>query len=389
MKIKSKILLQIMTALLALLIGLTDSTAFTTPNSCPTSVTASSYHFNALKSTVNLVWSEETALKVAQEFASKKQIDPSTISIKKLNGGGAKTFIYMIKQNNTPVFIIKGITEDEAKQWTVVQADKKLQDVIDKNTNGIAQIILNIAVPGSTNKIYTYSGKDIYGTIKTRYFIFMSMAKGMEFRELATKYWKIAQENPSLKEEYLLKLKKMFYQAGSQMSQFHKEYAGEMAFLTENPANIKTIINDDLHWENLFYDPETEILSVIDNAEMATSIVKPMSLNRELWGFYNIPIMRWQSPLKNDHTLKIPAKEMGTLIRAYLSGFANAFPNPEAAYNNMKEALIIANNYRISYLEAWATNIQLPQEDKNEPNSWKYDNITRSGSCETGNWTSH
>lgn len=390
MKINSQISLRIVTGLLALLIGVADSFALIIPNNCPTSVTASSYLFKALENTtVDLIWSEEIALEVAKEFASKKNIDPATITIKKINGGGANNFIYAIKQNSTAVFIIKGVKEDEARQWTVVQADEKLQQVVNYNANGVAQIILNLAVPGSTEKIYTYSSKDKNNAIKTKYFIFMSMAKGEEFRELATKYWKAAQDNPSLKEEYLLKLKTMFYQAGSQMSQFHKEYAGEMAFTTENPATIKTIINDDLHWENLFYDPDAATLSVIDNAEMATSIVNPMSLNRELWGFYNIPVMRWQSPLKSGRTPKLPAVEIGTLIRAYLSGFASTFTNPEAAYNNMKEALIISNEYRISYLDKWETTIQLPKEDENEPNGWKYDNITRSGSCETGNWQSH
>jgi hypothetical protein len=388
MKINSKVLGQITTFWLALIIGLSNSAALPLPNKCPTQVTASTYQFDALKNTtVDIIWNEEVALEVAKEFATKKLLDPATITVKRINSGGANNFIYAIKQNDIPIFIIKGIKEDEARQWTVVQADKQLQHVVDNNNPRQAQIILNIAVPGSTNNIYTYNGKDKYGVVKTHYFIFMSTAKGQDFRALATKYWSMAQKNPSQKEDYLLKLKTMFYKAGSQMSQFHKAYLGELAFSIDDPAHIKTLIHDDLHWENLFYDPDTDTLSVIDNAEMATSIINPMSLNRELWGFYNIPIMRWQSPLKN--APKLPAHVIGTLIRTYLSGFASTFSNPEVAYNTMQEAIITSNEYRIAYLELWGTNIQLPSEDEGEPNGWKYDDITRTGSCETGNFHSH
>ena len=221
MKINSKISLRIITGLLALLISVANSSALTTPDSCPTKVTASPYQFKALaNTTVDLVWSEETALEVAKEFASKNHIDPATITIKKINGGGANNFIYAVKKNGMGIFIIKGIREDEARQWSVVQADEKLQQIVNDATQNVARIVLNLAVPGTTNKIYTYNGKDINGFSQKQYFIFMSMAKGEDFRELAARYWKMAQENPSQKEEYLLKLKTMFYQAGSQMSRF-------------------------------------------------------------------------------------------------------------------------------------------------------------------------
>ncbi|RUR12495.1 serine kinase [Legionella sp. km772] len=289
------------------------------------------YDFGDVTPKVTKVWSQDVALYVAKRFAAENGLNAKDVSVKKLNAGATNHFIYLIFIDNQMKFVLKGLgTQNEAEALYNLQHYSKIPEI--QNNPGAATITLSKLINS-----YKVSNDG-----KTYYFAILEAAQGKELFKIMTA--------ELIEHKDLNSLKNIFYHIGQQTSELHKTIVGTERFTT--PRNLVSVIHDDLHPENTFYDGETNHFSLIDNESMGDSITNPMPLIRELYGFYEVPIIRWPSEKITIDLLKdADPHDIAAIYHEYILGAASVYQNAEEAKKILTEVIIRLNDMSIAFLK--------------------------------------
>lgn len=284
-------------------------------------------HFNNI--TKN--WGPDIALFVAQKFVSENGIE-QRVSVSKLTAGSRNNFIYLVFIDNQIKFVIKGLySRDEASMLSDLQHSTKIRKA--ENNMGAAKVCL-------TKLVQSYKATDDNNQIY--YFAILEAAQGNQLFKIMT--------NELLNTKDINNLKDIFFDTGRQISELHKSIVGSDEFVS--PRSIITMIHDDLHQENIFYDPETKKVSLIDNETMGESIHNPLPIYRELYGLYEIPIIRWPTEKNNIDLLKdADPHDIAAIYIELVKGMASVYQNSKDATAVFIDKMIELNNKAIAYLK--------------------------------------
>ncbi|HAU0890243.1 TPA: serine kinase [Legionella pneumophila] len=299
------------------------------------------YDFRDMASKVTKAWDQDVALYVAKRFAVENSFDESEITVKKLNAGATNHFIYLMFINNELKFVIKGLgTEKETEALFALQNYSKIPDI--QNNPQAATVTLS-------KIINSYRVKN---DSRTYFFAILEAAQGKELFKIMT--------YELLQHKDINTLKDVFYRIGQQMAELHKTIIGSDQFIT--PRDLVTVIHDDFHPENTFYNLETNIFSLIDNESMGDSITEPLPIIRELYGFYEVPIIRWPSEKITVDLLKdADPHDIASIYYDFVLGMASVYQDTQDAKRVLIEAIIDLNNMAIAFLkdrysEPWMLN---------------------------------
>ncbi|KTD63123.1 hypothetical protein [Legionella shakespearei] len=305
------------------------------------------YDFDGKFKTITKVWNPEVALYVAKKFAAEHGENEQNVSVTKLNAGATNNFIYLVFIEKQLKFVLKGIgAKEEAEALLLLQEDAQIKNL--ENNPAAAKVCLSKAV-------------HYYKTTDTRhiyYFAILEAAQGKELFKIMT--------DALLNTKDINELSDVFYDAGKQISELHKTLIGFDRFIT--PEQMMTIIHDDFHPENTFYDLGTKKFSLIDNESMAHSITHPMLIVREIYGLYEVPVIRWPSEKISVDLLKdADAHDIATVYIELIKGMASIYQDPKAAASVFTRQIIELNNKSQAFLkdsrsEPWMLNPQ----DKSE-----------------------
>lgn len=305
------------------------------------------YDFGDISSKVTKIWDPEVALYVAKHFASANGFNEKNVSVTKLKAGAANNFIYLVSVDNQIKFVIKGLaTKKEATSLLALQNYPKMQEI--QNNAGAATICLSklIQFYQVKNDRYTY------------YFAILEAAQGKELFKIMS--------YELLQNKDLNKLKDIFYTIGRQTSELHKSIIGADHLIS--PRNLLSVIHDDFHPENTFFNTKTNRFSLIDNDSMGESISNPLPIVREIYGIYEVPIIRWPSEKITIDLLKdADPHDIASIYFELIMGMASVYQNSQDAKIVFIDAIIDLNNMAISFLrDKYSESWMLDPTDKNE-----------------------
>ena len=288
------------------------------------------YDFGDLTDQVTKHWEPEVALYVARHFATDKGYDEQSVSVKKLNAGAANHFIYLLYIDHQLKFVIKGLSsKKEAESLLALQNYPKIQEV--KNNADAAKVCLS-------QLIQYYQVKN---DANVYYFAILEAALGEDLFKMMT--------YELLQNKDINKLKDIFYHMGQQISELHKSLVDPYQLIS--PINILTVIHDDFHPEDIFYHDEANLFSLIDNESMGLSISNPLPIVREIYGLYEIPIIRWPSEKITIDLLKeADPHDIASIYIELIMGMASVYQNPEEAKVVFNDTIIELNHMAIAYL---------------------------------------
>lgn len=305
------------------------------------------YDFGNISNKVTKSWDPEVALYVAKQFASEHGFNEQNVSVTKLKAGAANNFIYLVYIDNQMKFVIKGLSSrNEAEALLALQNYPKMQEI--QNNTEAATVCLSKLI----RFYYVKNDRTIY------YFAILEAAQGKELFKVMS--------YELLQNKDINKLKEIFYNIGRQISELHKSIIGADQFIS--PRNLLSVVHDDFHPENTFYNVETNILSLIDNESMGDSISNPMAIVREIYGIYEVPIIRWPSEKITIDLLKdADPHDIASIYFELIMGMASVYQNPQDAKAVFINAIIDLNNMAIAFLkDRYSESWMLYPGDKNE-----------------------
>lgn len=148
------------------------------------------------------------------------------------------------------------------------------------------EFISNLIKP---QEIIRIAFDEIHFQIKNRYFSVLQMAPGRSLYSYLKDFGKLASlkdlDDEELQNSYK-KIKKIFYNTGFMISKLHQKYANNS--INNDILGRRTFVHGDLHAENLFYDDDNDIVTLIDNETFALSIDEPCSGVNDIVEFYTI-----------------------------------------------------------------------------------------------------
>lgn len=299
------------------------------------------YDFGEMSNKVTKSWEPDVALYVARHFVSANGFNEQNVSVTKLKGGAANNFIYLVFVDKQMKFVIKGLSSsNEAEALLALQNYPKLSDI---QNNPEAALI---ALSKLTQSYQVRNDRTMY------YFTIMDAAQGKEL--FKTMSYELLQNKD------INKLKDVFYHMGRQISELHKSIVGAERFIS--PKNLISVIHDDLHPENSFYDIETNTFTLIDNDSMGESISHPLPVVREIYGLYEIPVIRWPAEKVTLDILKeADPHDIASIYYELVLGMASVYQNSEEAkivfVNSIMDLNIMAIKFlKDRYSESWMTN---------------------------------
>lgn len=305
------------------------------------------YDFGSSSFQVTKHWEPEVALYVAKKYAADNGFNEQNVTVTKLKAGATNNFIYLVFVDNQLKFVLKGLSsKKEADALYALQNNIRIKEAQDNA--GAAKVCMSKLL----NYYITTNDKQNY------YFAILEAAEGKELFKIMT--------YELLQNKDLNKLKDVFYTIGKQISELHKGIIGHDKFIT--PKNLVTIIHDDFHPENTFYNSDTTIFSLIDNESMGESISKPLPIIREIYGLYEVPIIRWPSEkITIDLLRDANPHDIASIYIELINGMASVYQNSNDAKTLFINQIIELNDKSIAFLhdntsEPWMTY----PTDKNE-----------------------
>ncbi|HXW60417.1 MAG TPA: hypothetical protein VEK06_02660, partial [Myxococcota bacterium] len=158
-------------------------------------------------------------------------------------------------------------------------------DIMLGNTKARSNTIANISFDDLHFK-FTTGGK-------TRYFSLLQTAPGRSFHKILKEFGELAKAKDLDDEELLIAYKKtkhIFYRVGFAMSELHQKYNPNNE---RNPLDLSnTLIHGDLHSENIFYDEDSDKVTLIDNETFAFSLSNPCSGVNDIVDLYMVHTIR-------------------------------------------------------------------------------------------------
>ena len=305
------------------------------------------YDFGDISYKVTKSWEPEVALSVAKHFAAANGSNDQNVSVTKLRAGAANNFIYLVFIDNQMKFVIKGLSsKKEAEALFALQNYPKMQDI--QNNTEAATVCLSRLI-----RYYRVDNDN-----HTYYFAILEAAQGKELFKIMS--------NELLQHKDINKLKDAFYKIGHQTSELHKSIIGADKFIS--PRNLVSVIHDDFHPENTFYSIETDKFSLIDNESMGESISNPLPVIREIYGFYEVPIIRWPAEKITIDILKdADPHDIASIYFEFIMGMASVYQDHQDAKIVFINTIIDLNNMAIAFLkDKYSASWMLYPSDKNE-----------------------
>lgn len=161
-------------------------------------------------------------------------------------------------------FILKGIVDtEEIGSLLIGSRYEHFEPIIHPHTQeGFPQILFPIAY-------FSYQDQNK----KKRSLSLMHVASGNQVKSYLIKF---AQSNEEEREKMHAQISQAYFEVGAQMARFYKRYA------ISNPRFfLMGIRHGDFHPGNIFFDPATKQVTLIDNNRIATSIGKPENVCRD------------------------------------------------------------------------------------------------------------
>ncbi len=172
---------------------------------------------------------------------------------------------------------------------------------------------------------------------KRYYFILLDAAAGKSFKDL------VAQSAEALKKgnndpthpaylESLEVIKKSYRTLGEQMANLHIEYMEP-----KDAIFGKTVVHGDFHYENVFIDPKTDKISLIDNESFARSLTKEkVHPGQDIVRIYYFSAAILDKKLRFSKALSDDVLANVTL-KPFLEGYVSRYPTNQK--NKVKEEL--------------------------------------------------
>ncbi len=237
--------------------------------------------------------------------------------------------LYKIRCSNGVSYILKEIKDtkkaparEEIKRLELLRGSKRLAPYINKTKDN-----LRIILP-SQYLSYTYKGK-------RHILVLMRTAHGLSLQDLMQKF-KAMPDNKELQKA----LSNAFYQVGAAMAHFY----------TSVGTLRDTIQHRDFHTGNIFYDPQTGLVSLIDNERMATGGLCDTGDIRGDLGtlFVTSPfVLKWapQSTFFKGFMAKdgeIAKKWYSLCVPSFVLGFIRTFPKKErvSVFRYLKDRML-------------------------------------------------
>lgn len=165
----------------------------------------------------------------------------------------------------------------------------------------------------------------------TRYFSLLQTAPGQSLHNYLRDFGKIAKsynlEDPEF-QAGITKMKHIFYRIGSAVSMLHQKYALD----TNNRAFAarKTYVHGDMHSENIFFDDNSDMVTMIDNETFALSIDHPISGINDLVEFYMVHTIhtvaqKFSDQLTINTEFGIDDRTWHELCRSLFNGYLAAY----------------------------------------------------------------
>lgn len=171
---------------------------------------------------------------------------------------------------------------------------------------------------------------------RTVYFSLLESASGKPLSNWIKSYGEILKKgNPEEIERVEMQMKTMFYNIGYKMSKMHQLLKVEDTKKHVYRNLLKdTIIHGDFHGNNVFYDPSTQKVYLIDNESMAFSFKTPLSGVHDLSYLYAITTFRTVAYMIGDQfktnlSYGIPDDRWHQLWRKLFVGYIVAYPKEQ------------------------------------------------------------
>jgi hypothetical protein len=201
-------------------------------------------------------------------------------------------------------FIFKGIGEaDEVEMLVKGSRHEDFQPLIYPNAqDGYPQIVFPFAY---------FSYKDQHGRIRS--LALMNVASGQKILALMASYG--SKSSIQEREGMHRMISEAYFFLGSQMARFYKRYGRGRAGLI--PMGIR---HGDLHIGNIFYDPNTKKITLIDNNRIAKTIGQPEYVWRDF-----VPLL-----VRREPRVKIDSAGYGEWLSlaapSFMIGFLSVYP---------------------------------------------------------------
>ncbi len=305
------------------------------------------YDFKEMSPKVTKYWEPEIALYVAKRFVSEQGLDDKKVTVKKLNAGASNHFIYLVFIDEQMKFVLKGVgTRKEAESLLALQNYSKIPE-IEQNPKA-AKVTLS-------KLVNLYQSKH---DSNTYYFAILEAAQGKELFKIMT--------YELLEHKDINKLKDVFYSIGQQTGELHKSIVSPDPLIS--PRDLVSVIHDDFHPENTFYDLGATTFSLIDNESMGDSVANPLPLIREIYGFYEVPIIRWPSEkIKIDLLKDADPHDIASIYYEFIIGMASVYQDSEDAKKMYVNSIVELNTMAIAFLkDRYSESWMIYPSDKNE-----------------------
>lgn len=176
---------------------------------------------------------------------------------------------------------------------------------------------------------------------KTRYFSLLQTAPGKSvnkhLREFGTLISTLDTDDVQFQRAFQ-RMKRMFFRIGLGMSELHQKYA----IMTDGDELIKPTFNHgDLHSENIFYDDDSDTVTLIDNETFALSLHRPSIGVDDIVEFYLLHTMHTiahtvASQLTSNQEFGINDALWHELWRSLFEGYLSAFGDlSKEEYSNL------------------------------------------------------
>ncbi len=153
---------------------------------------------------------------------------------------------------------------------------------------------------------------------QSKYFVLLHPASGQSLKNLIQK----GNKNT---------LRKAFSTLGQQIGALHFDHM-DLSTLVNDLGNNNdlldlyktTVIHGDAHWANIFYDLDSDLITLIDNETFSYALNKPISIARDLYCILLMPLIEWKIIEKTD------GKKQSYLLECYcifITGYISAYPS--------------------------------------------------------------
>lgn len=243
----------------------------------------------------------------------KELLAGKVFSSQKLGEGGAQTLqLFLIKEADTPKYILKGMKkgEEEVKNLEIIRNSKINQLALDPNK-------IQRAKPALALDVNNFSYTDKKGAEHTASLIHLAGGK-----DLAKIIFDWTNHPEDKEKKNLVNLAN--YRLGNNLGLIHKDF-----MIPLGKVFGKTYVHGDLHPYNIFYDFKNDRIIFIDCESFSISIANPRDPSVDIMKFFG-RLIASSLDKKHAYVTKLVSKDdfYENTVKQFVLGYINAY-HPE------------------------------------------------------------